>query len=158
MPASSVLWLLATLNGAVLVTVLGVAFYVYTRRETASMDRALDWRVGTYELACEVHRIATSIDRPPDHDRVARRLLPLAGRIRAHVRNAPHSVEEPVYRDLFALGVTCQRIGLEHRPQTSASGPFLEDRLEVLEEAAAALAARTESPPVNTGSNAANAT
>ena len=135
-------WFLLALNGAVLLAAVGVAAYVVSRRDPAA---AADWGAGALALAREVQRAVEAAGRPADADRLARRLLPLAGRIHRHVREAPRGVDQGVYRRLFALGVACQRVAVEHRPATRVDGPFLEDRLETLGAEADALAAAVES-------------
>lgn len=136
-------WLLVVLNGAVLLVALGVAAYVLRHRAADASTRE-DWRAGALDLAREVQRAAMAAERPADHDRVTRQLLPLAGRIHGHVRAAPPGVEEPVYRGLFELGVACQRVAVEHRSPPRVGGPFLEDRLESLRADASALATMVE--------------
>lgn len=137
-------WLLVALNGAVLLDAVAVAAYVRHRRGRNPDDGGDDWRAGAAALAREVRRAAEADGRPADHDRVSRRLLPLAGRIHRHVRAAPAGVEEPVYRGLFELGVACQRVAVEHRPAGRPEGPFLEDRLASLRDDAEALVRAAE--------------
>lgn len=133
-------WLLALLNGVVLAVALGVAGYVLVGRTTGAADAGATWRDEAAELAREVQRAAEAAGTPADPDRVARRLLPLAGRIQGHVRAAPASADAGLYRRLFALGVACQRVSTEHRPHAGLTDDvFLEDRLESLREEAAAL-------------------
>lgn len=138
-------WLLAFLNGAVLLTAVGVAAYVLQRDSGNGGRDDETWRESAADLAREVQQTASAADGRADHDRVARRLLPLSGRIQRHVRTAPPSVEERTYRDLFELGVACQQVAVEHRPVTRLDeGVFLEDRLERLRAEADALEASVE--------------
>lgn len=133
-------WLLAVLNGLVLVVALGVASYVLVGGSTNRADTGESWCQGTRALAQEVQRAAEAGETPADPDRVARRLQPLASRIQGHVRSAPASVDAGTYRALFELGMACQRVAVEQRPSSrSANGVFLEDRLESLRADAAAL-------------------
>lgn len=135
-------WLLLALNGAVLAAAVGVAAYVLTRLDDAPMRD--DWRAGALELAREVQRTVEPDERPRDLDDASRRLLPLSGRINRHVRAAPAGVEAAVYRELYELGVACQRVAVEHRPVVRVEGPFLEDRLDSLRSDAAALVTAVE--------------
>lgn len=145
MAAVSGPWLLVVLNGAVLVVAAGVAAYLLRGRSVDPAAAGATWREGTVGLAREVREAAEPTAVPADHDRVARRLLPLAGRIQRHVRAAPTGVEERTYRRLFELGVSCQRVAIEHRPGDAlAGGPFLEDHLETLREEAAAVESAVE--------------
>lgn len=133
-------WLLVALNAAVLLAAGGVAWYVLRRRGRSSADGNEAWCDEAAALAREVRQAAEPTATPADPDRVARRLLPLAGRIQGHLRAAPTSIDEASYRGLFELGVTCQRIAVEHRPAARVDGPFLEDRLESLRTEADAVA------------------
>lgn len=138
-------WLLALLNGAVLIAAAGVAGYVLVGRGSDAADGAA-WREEAGALAGEVRRAAEPRGTTADPDRVARRLLPLAGRIQGHVRAAPASADAGVYRRLFELGVACQRVAVEQRPHARlVEGPFLEDRLESLAARAGALESAVES-------------
>lgn len=145
-------WLLAVLNGTVLLVAVGVATYVWRHRGAPSGRPSRQWQERTAELAGEVRRTADATDGVADPDRVARRLLPLAGRIKSHVREAPPSVDERAYRELFELGVSCQRLAIEHRPGTARrSGVFLEDRLDALRDAAATLEEPNQEDPAASG-------
>lgn len=138
-------WLLALLNGVVLAVALGVAGYVLVERSPGATVADATWREEARELAREVQQTAEAAGTPADLDRVARRLLPLAGRIRSHVRAAPASADAGVYRRLFELGVACQGVATEQRPRAGLpDGVFLEDRLESLREAAVALETAAE--------------
>lgn len=138
-------WLLALLNGAVVLAAAGVAGYVLTARSGGDDDLA-GWGDGARELACEVRRAAEPQGTPADPDRVARRLLPLASRIQSHVRAAPASADAGVYRQLFDLGVACQHVAVEQPPDGGrVEGPFLEDRLATLADQARALESAVES-------------
>lgn len=139
------LWLLALLNGVVLAVALGVAGYVLVGRGSDAADGAA-WREETRALAGEVRLAAEPRGTPADPDRVAQRLLPLAGRIQGHVRAAPASADPGVYRRLFELGVACQHVALEQHPDAAlVEGPFLEDRLASLADEARALESAVES-------------
>lgn len=137
-----VAWLaFAVLSNALLLLVVTVAAtYLLARQESdASRDRAA-WRRGALDLAGEVERTAATVDPPADLDQVARQLLPLSGRIRRHVRAAPASVERPVYRGLFELGLACRRVAMAPRPTTElVAGASPEERLDDLEAEATAL-------------------
>lgn len=138
-------WLLALLNGVVFAVALGVAGYVLVGRSTGVADAGATWREEARELAREVQQVAEAPAPPADPDRVARRLLPLAGRIRRHVRSAPASADAGVYRRLFELGVACQGVATDQRPRAGlADGGFLEDRLASLREEAVALETAAE--------------
>ena len=142
MPVGTWPWLVFFVDVVVLFVAVGVAAYLLRTRWDGGSSDVEGWREGASDLAREVRGIATGVERPADPDQVSRRLLPLAGRIQGHVRAAPPAVEEAVYRDLFELGVACQRVALEHRPVgTSPDGVFLEERLETLGREAAALEA-----------------
>lgn len=133
-------WVVVLVNGALVLVAVGVAAYLLGSRNEGSTSDVVAWSEGARDLAREVQEAVSAFERPADPDRVSRRLLPLSARIQGHVRAAPAAVEEGTYRDLFQLGVTCQRVALEHRPVgTSPDGVFLEERLESLGDAAAAL-------------------
>lgn len=151
-------WLLVALNAAVLLAAVGVAGYVLRRREAPPAAEGAAWRDEAAALAREVQQAAEPSATPADPDQVARRLLPLAGRIQGHVRAAPASVEEGTYRGLFELGVACQRVAVEHRPAGRVDGPFLEDRLESLRAEADAVATAVAEGYSKPRSNTKNAT
>lgn len=142
MSAAPWAWAVFLLNAALVLAAAAVAAYLLRSRDGDDPSDVEAWHEGARDLAGEVRRAASSVDRPADRDRISRRLLPLSGRIQGHVRAAPGSVEAAAYRGLFELGVACQRVALEHRPiGTSLDGVFLEDRLEALADEAAALEA-----------------
>jgi len=130
-------WVVFLANAALALVAVGVAAYLLGSRSGGPSSDVDAWREGARDLAREVREAVSSVERPADPDRVSRRLLPLSARIRGHVRAAPAAVEEGTYREFFELGVTCQRVALEHRPVgTSPDGVFLEERLESLGDAA----------------------
>lgn len=140
MNAASWPWAVFLVDAALVLAAAGTAAYLLGSRSEGGSSDAEAWAEEARDLAREVQAVVSSVGRPADPDRVSRRLLPLSGRIRRHVRAAPAAVEEGTYRDLFDLGVACQRVALEHRPVgTSPDGVFLEERLESLGDAAAAL-------------------
>lgn len=99
------------------------------------------WYADAAALADEVQRATTATREPVDPDAVARRLSPLSGRIRRHVRSAPRGVDAEVARQLFDLALVCQRIGAERgRGDALRDGVFLEARLADLGAEAAAIA------------------
>ena len=136
-------WVVFAVDAALVLVAVGAAAYLLgPRRDGGSPDDDA-WREGASELAREVRRAVSTADREVDHDRLARRLLPLSGRIRGHVRAAPASVEEADHRQLFELGVACQRVALEHRPVgATPDGVFLAERVSTLREEAASLERR----------------
>lgn len=122
-----------------LVGAVMVAYLLRGRDGTEGTDGDA-WRDGAVDLAREVKHTASTVDRPADPDQVARRLLPLSGRIHGHVRAAPAGIEQEIYRALFELGVECNRVAIEQRPKIAPpEGQFLEDRLETLEGMAGGL-------------------
>lgn len=137
-------WLLALLNGVVLFVAGGVAWALLRSGSDGSAPDESAWLIETGRLAREVQQVAEHGSTPTDYDRVDRTLLPLAGRIQGHVRTAPSSVDDAIYRVLFELGVACQRVALEHRPAMQVDGPFLEDRLQSLRSKADAVVAAVD--------------
>lgn len=132
-------WLVVAVDLVVLAAGLLVAARL-VRRDGAE-GGVESWYAEAASLAREVERTATEADPPADPDRVARRLLPLSGRIRRHVRTAPRGIDAAVNRELFELGVTCQRIATEHRRLDALQrGLLVEERLEALGEDAVAVA------------------
>ena len=103
------------------------------------------WYDGAVNLASEVSRTVSELDRPAEPDLVSRRLLPLSARIRGHVRSAPATVDEGLYRRFYGLAVGCQRVALEHRPRERGA-PDLEDRLESLAAEATRVEERVATP------------
>lgn len=134
-------WLVVLVDAVLLVAgAAAVAYVLRSRAEDPSAAR--EWEAEAGELAREVRGVVAAVERPADPDPVARQLLPLSGRIRSHVRDAPATVEEAAYRGLYELGVACQNVALEHRSREAAlGGVLLEERLEALAETAAALEA-----------------
>ena len=90
-----------------------------------------EWYEEAVDLASEVGRTVSGLDRPAEPDLVSRRLLPLSARIRGHVRSAPATVDDVLYRRFYELAVGCQRVALEHRPRDPCA-PGLEGRLQSL--------------------------
>lgn len=134
-------WVVFAVNAALVLVAVGTAAYLLGSRNDEASSDVDAWCEGARDLAHEVRETVSSVERPAEPDQVSRRLLPLSARIQGHVRAAPAAVEQGTYRDLYELGVTCQRVALEHRPVgTSPDGVFLEARLEALDDAAAALA------------------
>lgn len=140
------LWLVLLINAAILVGGTTFAMFLFRRQKRNREDGeggAAEWYEGVRSLAREVAHTAESFDHPADPDRVSRSLLPLAYRIQGHVRAAPAAVDGEIYRQLFELGVTCQRLGVEHRPARIAfEDDRLGDRLRALGDEASALETR----------------
>ena len=133
-------WVVFLVNAALVLVAVGVAAHLLGAQSEGDSSDVVAWREGARDLAREVRETVSSVERPADPDRVSRRLLPLSARIHGHVRAAPAAVDAGTYRQLFELGETCKRVALEHRPAgTSPDGVFLEERLESLGDAAAAL-------------------
>lgn len=108
-------------------------------------DPGDSWRGEAIALAREVRSSATSFDRPADSDRVSRDLLPLSARIRGHVRSAPRTVDQGVYRRLFDLGIACQRVAIEPPSDDNRHGHQpIDERLEALESEAENVEERIE--------------
>lgn len=105
----------------------------------AATDGGAAWYDDGVALAREVQTVARDHDPPADFDRVQRDLLPLASRLKGHARTAARPVEGEHAMALHELGVACTDIAVGHSPvDASRTGVFLEDKLDALEEQAAA--------------------
>lgn len=134
-------WALVAANAVVLVAAVAAAAVLLGRGRGGGAGRTAEWYEGAAALTRDVQRTVEEVGRPADPDRAARRLLPLSGRLRRHVREAPRGVDPGIHRDLFQLATRCQQAALEHRPVGVGGGPFLEERLEALAEDAGAVEA-----------------
>lgn len=134
-------WLVVAANAVLFVAAVAAVAVLLGRRDGVAGDEAAEWYDRAAELTRDVGRAAESVERPADPDRAARRLLPLSGRLRRHVREAPAGVDGEVHRGLFELATRCQQVAFEHRPAGRGTGPFLEDRLEALADDASTLEA-----------------
>lgn len=130
------------LDAVVLLTVSVLAGYWWLTRLADESDRSNapgDWYAEATALAGEIQRAVEHTGAVADHDAVQRRVVPLAGRIRSHVRAAPRGVDECHVRQLSDLGEACYAVGMEHTTRDAArTGEFLEDRLADLGERAGA--------------------
>ncbi len=119
-----------------------------TDGEEAASDPVEDWHREAVALAQTVQKVAKASASVADHDRIQRRVIPLAERIKGHARSAPSGVEDRLVGDLHDLGVACYKIGMEHTVWEAArTGEFLEERLDELGAAAADFEAKVESRP-----------
>ncbi len=136
----------ALLFGAVAV----LAAYWWLTRATDGgegvSDPVEDWHSEAVALAQTVQKVAGASTGVADHDRIQRRVIPLAERIKGHARSAPSGVEERLVGDLHDLGVACYKLGMEHTVREAArTGEFLEERLDELGSTAAEFEAKVES-------------
>lgn len=144
MPLGEWFWGVVILNAVVFIVAIMAAAGLLARTRGEPTGRTSEWYRGAIELTQEVTQTTQEIRRPADPDRVARQLLPLSARIRRHVREAPESVDDRIYRELFELAIRCQQVALEHEP-VGAGGPFLDDRLDSLAEEMRSVEARIPS-------------
>ena len=133
-------WLVVAANAVLFVVAVAAAAVLLGRRGGDAGAEVATWYERASELTRDVARVAETVERPAEPDRAARRLLPLSGRLRRHVREAPRTVDPEVHQDLFRLATRCQQVAVEHRPV--GAGASLEERLERLAEDAVAVEAR----------------
>lgn len=130
-----------TLNVAVLAgaTLAGYRWLWQSSDAAPGPGTPEDWYREASELAHEVQRVAETTEAVADPDAVQRRLIPLASRIRSHVRAAPAGVDGHHVQQLYDIGETCYAVGMDHTTRAGVrTGDFLEDRLDDLGEQAAA--------------------
>lgn len=91
------------LNGIILLAAL-VVFGLWWRAKQRSTqpeeDEVTVWLNGAVSLSREVQQVAEISDGVADRNQVERQILPLSGRIRGHVRNAPAGIDEHVLEEL----------------------------------------------------------
>jgi hypothetical protein len=102
---------------------------------------ATTWRMEAAELAQEVQEVADTGEAPvADRDRLARQLVPLSAKLKSHSRGAPPAVDGELVEGVYALGIDCYEVGMEHsRSAEARTGVILEERLAELRRNAAAL-------------------
>lgn len=116
------------------------AYLVLDRRPAGGRSegaRVANWHAEAASLAMEVRAAAEALESGSED--VSRRLLPLATRLRSHARSAPPGADGYLVKRLHDLGTRCYEIGMEHTTDRAVrTGVFLEDRLERLDDDAAA--------------------
>lgn len=110
--------------------------YWFKRRsdEVGSQTNRKDaWIVEAVSLVHQVEYVADQSEGPADQDQLRRQLLPLASRIRGHVRGAPQGTEQRILRQFHDLGRACYTLSMEHtKVEAIESGVFLEEKLREL--------------------------
>lgn len=130
------------LNAVILL--VGILTYGYWRlsrqeRSRSAAGSASEWYDTTVTLCREVRTMAAE-ETQRSRDDLQRELLPLASRLKGHARAAPPDANNQVVRGLFDLGTDCYALSMEHtRLDAARSGVFLEDKVQNLEEQAAAV-------------------
>lgn len=121
------------LNGLVVAAAAVAVGYLWLHRERSGGDPVQDWYAEATELAREIQRLGEVEEAVANHDRIQREILPLSGRLQGHARAAPAGVDARHVTELYRLGDTCSKIGLEHTAGEAArTGEFLETKLEAL--------------------------
>ena len=121
--------------GLLLLGFLAYGYWVRTRNSgpSAREQRAEAWALEARALVREVERIADQSGQPVDHDQLCRQLLPLATRIRGHIRTAPCEVDSHTLMNLYDLCQACHRISMDHtNVATLERGVFIEEKVAEL--------------------------
>lgn len=129
---------LAALLCGVLAIVRIVAF-------SAPPGTADEWRAEASAVAGEIRTAAEAGATDADPG-VGRRLVPLASRLRGHLRAAPASVDAGLEGALYELSRDCRAIGVECAARRGPMSLDAVDDLEALAADAAALERRLSAP------------
>lgn len=118
--------------GLLLLGFLAYGYWVRTRNSGSDSREQRDeaWSVEARALVCEVERIADQSGQPADPDELCRQLLPLATRIRSHIRTAPREIDSHTLMNLHDLGQACHRISMDYtNVETLERGVFIEEKV-----------------------------
>lgn len=134
-PDPGVWFALVLTIGVLLSGVLTFGYWLKRRSEAGSRERGTEqWAVEALSLVREVEQVAERFEHRADQDRLRRHLLPLANRIRGHVRAAPRGTDSQLLREFYDLGETCYTLSIDQtKLEALESGVFLEDKLRDLQ-------------------------